>query len=60
MSKLMSEYELAEAELNFWRDFVYWWEARYGRAPEPRMTEALRAAETRYEHARRLLRIITQ
>ena len=49
------ELEQAEAELNFWRDFVDWWKDKHGQPIEPRTLEALANAEKRYRAARKLL-----
>ena len=49
------ELEQAEAELNFWRDFVDWWEAKHGQPIEPRILVALANAEKRYRAAKKLL-----
>ena len=49
------ELEHAEAELDFWRDFVDWWEAKHGLPIEPRAIEALANAEKRYRAASKRL-----
>ena len=55
MTQINSELAQAESEVNFWRDFVNWWEAKHGQPIEPRTLEALAAAEKRYRAARKLL-----
>jgi hypothetical protein len=54
MNESNSELAQAESEVNFWRDFIYWWEAKHGQPIEPRSLEALAAAEKRYRAARKL------
>ena len=54
MSQTPSELKLAEAELEFWRDFAQWWTAKHGEPVEPRVHEALTNAETRYSIAKSL------
>lgn len=34
-------------ELEFWRDFIAWWEVKYGEPAAPRLVEALNIAEAR-------------
>ena len=55
MNQVNSELAQAESEVNFWRDFIYWWEAKHGQPIEPRSLEALAAAEKRYRAAIKLL-----
>ena len=55
VQKNQFELEQAEAELNFWRDFVDWYEAKHAQPIEPRALEALANAEKRYRAARKLL-----
>ena len=54
MNQINSELAQAESEVNFWRDFVQWWEAKHGQSIEPRTLEALANAEKRYRAARKL------
>ncbi len=46
-----TELEKAREELTFWRDYAAWWGRVKGNAPEPRLSEALRLAEQRYQQA---------
>jgi hypothetical protein len=45
------ELRKAEAEVEFWRDFIGWWKDRHGEVTEPRIIEALDNAETRFARA---------
>ena len=48
MSRNNSELEMIEAELEFWRDYIHWWDDKCGRPAEKRMLETLAIAEQRY------------
>ena len=54
MNQLKSELDQAESEVDFWRDFVHWWETKHGQPTEPRTLEALANAEKRYRAAKKL------
>ncbi len=51
MDRLIAELHNAKSELDFWRDFVAWKTAESSVEVEPRVYEAMRQAETRYEEA---------
>lgn len=53
MNKFESELAQAESEVSFWRDFIHWWETKYGQPIEPRTLEALANAEKRYRAAKK-------
>lgn len=38
-------------EIEFWRDFIPWWERKHGRQAGARMLAALATAESRYRSA---------
>ena len=50
MSRIDFELETIEAELEFWRDYIHWWENKCGRPAEKRMLETLAIAEQRYQN----------
>ena len=58
MNTFNSELTNAESEVNFWRDFAYWWEAKHGEPLEPRILEAITNAEKRYSDVAARLGII--
>ena len=45
------ELDRAWEELTFWRDYTTWWNSQCGKAPQPRIRQALELAEQRYTSA---------
>jgi hypothetical protein len=43
--------EQVAQEIEFWRDFIHWWEHKYGHPAGARVLAALAAAESRYNTA---------
>ncbi len=55
MDRLIAELHNAKSELDFWRDFVAWKTAESSFEVDPRVYEAMKQAETRYEEAKRVV-----